>query len=191
MVDLGNRHLRSVRSRDWRSCLETEIEMLPWFHAANRSSYKRRKALYRLHMLRLNETYTDANSVLMNGSLTSIQLSRNNPSGLVTINQGTDMLVNRDQESHGGITNVSTQSDAVYKCELLSPQRATFVHKCKALAFGEAGASNNFHADDAGRKQRKRDEASVQRIMETLRMTINPFEIGRPTTNHFFRETCS
>jgi hypothetical protein len=48
LVDLGNRHLRSVRSGDWKSCLETEIEMLPWFHGANRSSYKRHKTLYLL-----------------------------------------------------------------------------------------------------------------------------------------------
>ena len=81
--------------------------MLPCFCACGRTVYSRYKPLYLLMMLNLADSHQDAEAQLMNGNLFTIQKSSTNPFGRVPADQETEMGVNRDSKSPGGIADIS------------------------------------------------------------------------------------
>ena len=84
-------------------------------------------------MLNLADSHQDAEAQLMNGNLFTIQKSSTNPFGRVPADQETEMGVNRDSKSPGGIADISMNHSATLKWELLSTQRAEFVRRISIL----------------------------------------------------------
>ena len=106
-------------------------------------------------MLDLGNTYKDAEEQLVNGNLFTIQKS-NNIFSRIPADQETEVGVNRDSKSPGGIANINMNPSAALRWEVLSTQRAEFVRRLSVLS-GDT-KERTHEADDAVKARIRRDE---------------------------------
>ena len=117
--------------------------MLPCFCTCGRTVYSRYKPLYLLMMLNLADSHQDAEAQLMNGNLFTIQKSSTNPFGRVPADQETEMGVNRDSKSPGGIADIS-----------MNPmQRHSHGNSCQLRLSEGGGYAVNFHSQRRSERQ--------------------------------------
>ncbi len=126
MVDLILQFIRSTREANWEPHVACLLELLPWFHAYDRTNYARYLPVYILHMLQLPTTHPTAHEQLVAGEF-AVQRSNGNTYGRILHDQTIKVTTNnKDAKSHRGIIGISLGPAAVFKWMALRADGAEF-----------------------------------------------------------------
>ena len=171
MVGILLDFIRSTRTADWTLHLLTIRKMIPWLFAYDRVNYSRYLTLYWCEMTALPETHRDAHDEFLKDEF-CVQCSAS-AFRQIPVDQPIEQTVNRDSKTKGGIICFSQKPGAVQKWIINAHQRAEISRNCLDMA-GLGENTERLHKD-CGKNRVKKDEASVQAVLETMRTGTNPF----------------
>ena len=180
MVGILLDYIRSTRTGDWKLHLLTIRKMIPRFFAYDRVNYSRQLTLYWYEMTVLPKTHLDAHEEFPRGEV-CVQHS-NWAFRQISVDQAIEQTINRDSKTKGGIIGFSQKPGAVQKWIASAHRRAEISPNCLDMA-GLCENITRLHKD-RGANRIKKDEASVQAVLESIKTGSNPFS-GEDITNLF------
>ena len=168
MVGILLDYIRSTRTGDWKLHLLTIRKMIPWFFACDRVNYSRYLTLYWCEMTVLPKTHLDAHE--------EFRVQRSNWAfRQIPADQANEQTINRDSKTEGGIIGFSQKPGAVQKWIASAHRRAEISQNCLDMA-GLCENTKRLHKD-CGAHRIKKDEASVQAVLESIKTGSNPFAV--------------
>ena len=130
LVSLLLKYIRSTREGCWKLHVSAIREMLPWFHAYNRTNYARYASYYWADMATLEERHPDAYRQLCEGKF-AVQRSDSVGFSQTPVDQTIEQTFNRDTKTKGGIVGFSLKKGAVERWVLTAQTRATILGDLK------------------------------------------------------------
>ena len=171
MVEVLLLFLRGTREGNWNLHLASVRRMLPWIFAYDHINYSRYLPVYWLEMRDLLTTHPAVHQQCMEGHFTVQR--RENAFAQIACDQTIEQTANRDSKTKGGMTGFTTSKGSVNRWIWSHHARASITRECEDMAGKRERGSIRT---DILPSQMKRDQADVDKIVETTNSMINPFE---------------
>ena len=113
------------REGNWQLHLFAIRKMIPWCFAYDRLNYARYLPAYYAQMTNLPTEHPKTHLQFENGDF-SVQLAPDNPLGRITVDQTTEVTLNKDTQTTGGTTKFSQKTGAVNRFYLTAEYRNVF-----------------------------------------------------------------
>ena len=181
LVSLLLKYIRSTREGNWTLHVSSVREMLPWFHAYDRTNYARYASYYWADMATLEERHPDAYRQLCEGNF-AVQRSNSIGFSQTPVDQTIEQTFNRDTKTKGGIIGFSLKKGAVERWVLTAHARATILGDLKKF-LGLTEENNRLQHKECSKARLSRDEEDVRKVESTIRSWTNPFERNEDLIN--------
>ncbi len=100
--------------------------MIPWCFAYDKVNYARYLSAYFAQMTNLPESSSLVYEAFKAGQF-SVQMSSSNPFGKISVDQTTEVTVNKDTQTPGGTAQCSLKAGAVRRYYLTAEHRSAFL----------------------------------------------------------------
>lgn len=118
--------IRASREGNWQLHLHAVRQMIPWCFAYDKVNYARYLPVYYAQMMNLPTDHPDVHREFMNGHF-SVQLGKKNPFGRLPVDQTTEVTVNKDTKTTGGVTKFSLKTGAVNRFYMTAEYRCFII----------------------------------------------------------------
>ena len=153
--------LRASREGNWNLHLHAVRNMIPWCFAYDKLNYARYMSPYYAQMTNLPENNPRLYEAFKAGQF-SVQMSNNNPFGRIPVNQATDVTVNKDTHTPGGIKRYYVTSE----------YRSAFLGQLRDMVQGNR---SNVCYTELQRPRINEDEDAVSTVVGLIKDWVNPF----------------
>lgn len=153
--------IRASREGNWQLHLQAIRKMIPWCFAYDKISYATYLPVYYAQMANLPSEHPDVYSNFMAGYF-SVQLAGKSPFGCIPVDQTTEVTVNKDTKSSGGITKYSLKAGAVTRFYLTAEYGCSFLAHLRAMVQVKRPS---YHHDEmlSTRKTQRRASSNSSR----------------------------
>lgn len=111
-------------------------------------------------MINLHSEHPNVYSNFMNG-IFSVQLAGESPFGRIPVDQTTEVTVNKDTKSSGGITKYSLKTGTVTRFYMTAEYRCSFLAHLRDMVQGKRPS---YHHDEMLSTRKRKDEQVVTTI---------------------------
>ena len=163
--------IRASREGNWQLHLYAIRNMIPWCFAYDKINYARYLPVYYAQMINLPSEHPNVYSNFMNGKF-SVQLAGESPFGRIPVDQTTEVTVNKDTKSSGGITKYSLKTGAVTRFYMTAEYRCSFLAHLRHMVQVKRPS---YHHDEMLSTRKRKDEQAVTTIESLIEGWNNPF----------------
>ena len=148
-------------------------QMIPWCFAYDKVKYARYLPGYYAQMKSLQSNHPEVYHRFMESHF-SVQLVEENPFGRISVDQTTDVTVNKDTKTTSGVTKFSLKSGAVTRFYLTAEYRCAFLGQLRDMIQLKRPS---YHRDELQAPQILKDEKSVTALESLIESWNNPFVV--------------
>ena len=163
--------IRASREGNWQLHLYAIRNMILWCFAYDKINYARYLPVYYAQMINLPSEHPSVYSNFMNERF-SVQLAGESPFGHIPVDQTTEVTVNKDTKSSGGITKYSLKTGAVTRFYMTAEYRCSFVAHLRDMVQVKGPS---YHHDEMLSTRKSKDEQAVTTIESLIEGWNNPF----------------
>ncbi|KAK3730477.1 hypothetical protein QZH41_014705 [Actinostola sp. cb2023] len=163
--------IRASREGNWQLHLHAIRNMIPWCFAYDKINYARYLPVYYAQMMNLPSDHPEVYSNFMAGTF-SVQLAGESPFGRIPVDQTTEVTVNKDTKSIGGITKYSLKTGAVNRFYMTTEYRCSFLAHLRDMVQVKRPS---YHHDDMLSTRKRKDEQAVKAVENLIANWNNPF----------------
>ncbi|KAK3747382.1 hypothetical protein QZH41_002637 [Actinostola sp. cb2023] len=156
---------------NWQLHLHAIRNMIPWCFAYDKINYARYLPVYYAQMMNLPSDHPEVYSNFMAGTF-SVQLAGESPFGRIPVDQTTEVTVNKDTKSIGGITKYSLKTGAVNRFYMTTEYRCSFLAHLRDMVQVKRPS---YHHDDMLSTRKRKDEQAVKAVENLIANWNNPF----------------
>lgn len=164
--------IRASREGNWQLHLYAIRNMILWCFAYDKINYARYLPVYYAQMINLHSEHPNVYSNFMNG-IFSVQLAGESPFGRIPVDQTTEVTVNKDTKSSGGITKYSLKTGTVTRFYMTAEYRCSFLAHLRDMVQGKRPS---YHHDEMLSTRKRKDEQVVTTIESLIEGWNNPFK---------------
>ena len=172
LVDVLLALILASRDGNWHVHLHAVREMIPWCFAYDKVDYARYLPAYYAQMISLQKEHPDVYQQFMDGHFT-VQLGDERSFNRIPVDQITEVTVNKDTKTPGGVTNYSLKTSSVNRYYMTAEYRCSFLRQL--WDFGQVKRSSAHH-DDLHEPRIEKDEKSVAPVQSLIESWNNPFD---------------
>ena len=163
--------IRASREGNWLLHLHAIRAMIPWCFAYDKVNYTRYLPVYLAEMINLQTDHPDVHQGLMAGHF-SVQLSEGSTFGRLPVDQTTEVTVNKDTKTAGGVTKFSFKTGAVNRFYMTAEYRCSFLTQLKSMVQLN---KTTFHHGELQAPRIAKDGKAVSAVQNLIDSWNNPF----------------
>ena len=152
--------IRASREGNWQLHLYAIHNMILWCFAYDKINYARYLPVYYAQMINLPSQHRNVYSNFMNGRF-SVKLAGESPFWRIPVDQTTEVTVNKDTKSSGGITKYSLTTGAVTRFYMTAEYRYSFLVHLRDMVQVKRPS---YHHDEMLSTRKRKDEQAVTTI---------------------------
>eukprot|EP00795_Rhopilema_esculentum_P000015 gene15-9612_t len=171
MIELLLQMIRASREGNWELHLSCIRQMLPWCFAYNAITYSRYMSAYYSDMTKLQDDHLEIYKFMGNGGF-SVQLSKENTFGRISVDQTLEETVNKDTQTAGGTKGLSLRPGAVQRYYLMAEFRALFLRNLREMVGYAKGKHGHADLQSSRNAQDKKD---VTAMADLIKNWTDPF----------------
>ena len=118
--------IRASREGNWLLHFHAIRQMIPWCFAYDKINYARYLPVYYAEMMNLPSEHPDVYGNFMAKNF-AVQLAEGSPFGRIPVDQATEVTVNKDTKTSGGVTKFSLKTGAVNRFYMTAEYRCSFL----------------------------------------------------------------
>ena len=162
--------MRASREGNWLLHLHAIRAMITWCFAYDKVNYARYLPVYLTEMINLQTDHPDVHQGLMAGHF-SVQLSEGSTFGRLPGNQTTEVTINKDTKTAGGVTKFSLKRGAVNRFYMTAEYWCSFLTQLKSMVQLN---QTTFHHGELQAPRIAKDKA-VSAVQNLIDSWNNPF----------------
>ena len=163
--------IRASREGNWLLHLHAIRQMIPWCFAYDKINYARYLPVYYAEMTNLPSEHPDVYSNFMAGKF-AVQLAEESPFGRIPVDQTTEVTVNKDTKTSGGVTKFSLKTGAVNRFYMTAEYRCSFLARLRDMVQVKRPS---YHHDELLSTRKVKDEKAVTAVESLIESWSNPF----------------
>ena len=163
--------IRASREGNWLLHLYAVRMMIPWCFAYDKINYARYLPVYYAQMTNLPAEHPDVHQNFMEGHF-SVQLSDESPFARIPVDQTTEVTVNKDTKTTGGVTRFSLKTGAMNRFYLTAEYRCGFLCQLRNMVQAKRP---QFHHNEMQSPRMAKDEKDVSAVEAIIESWNNPF----------------
>ena len=144
LVDVLLALIHASREGNWHLHLHAIREMIPLCFANDKVNYARYLPAYYAQMISLEKEHPDVYQQFMDGHFT-VQLADERSFSRIPVDQKTEVIVNKDTKTPGGVTKYSLKTSAVNRYYMTEEYRCSFLGQLRD--FVQVKRSSAHHDD--------------------------------------------
>ena len=164
--------IRASREGNWLLHLHAIRQMIPWCFAYDKINYARYLPVYYVEMMNLPSEHPDVYGNFMAGNF-AVQLAEGSPFGRVPVDQATEVTVNKDTKTSGGVTKFSLKTGAVNRFYMTAEYRCSFLAHLRDMLQVKRPS---HHHDEMLSTRKVKDDKAVTSIENLIEGWNNPFK---------------
>ena len=163
--------IRASREGNWLLHLHAIRQMIPWCLAYDKINYARYLPVYHVEMTNLPSEHPDVYSNFMAGKF-AVQLAEESPFGRIPVDQTTEVTVNKDTKTSGGVTKFSLKTGAMNRFYMTAEYRCSFLAHLRDMVQVRR---LSYHHDELLSTRKVKDEKAVTAVESLIESWSNPF----------------
>ena len=172
LVDVLLALIRASREGNWHLHLHAIREMIPWCFAYDKVNYARYLSAYYAQMISLEKEHPNVYQQFMDGHFT-VQLGDERSFSRIPVDQATEVTVNKDTKTPGGVTKYSLKTSAVNRYYVTAEYRCSFLGQLRDFVQVKRSSA---HHDDLHEPRIAKDEKSVASVQSLIESWNNLFD---------------
>ena len=124
--------IRASREGNWQLHHFAIRQMIPWWFAYDKVNYARYLPVYYAQMKSLQSNHPEVYHRFMEGHF-SVQLAEESPFGRIPVDQTTEVTVNKDTKTTGGVTKFSLKSTAMTRFYMTAEYSCAFLGQLRDM----------------------------------------------------------
>lgn len=168
--------IRASREGNWILHLNAIRKMIPWCFAYDKVNYSRYLPVYYAEMMNLSSDYPEVYSSFLEGRF-AVQISDGSSFGRIPVDQTTEVTVNKDTKTTGGVTKFSLRTGAVNRFFMTAEYRCGFLSRLRDAVQVKRPS---HHHDDMLSSRKVKDERAVSAVESLIEIWNNPFDDAKP-----------